>query len=192
MNAGDAKAALRLVSSNPTPDPPPAGADRPAGPPPQLQSEPGKMQLPAGKWSRYAGKLGAALTVTSSAALIRKGGREPNEPDDADVDLLADALEEGLRIKFGDHDVPWYMGAVLAAGGVYAGMRVGASKISKDGKPAAAAQLDDAQADAAQAAPVQLDDNGAIVPDSIPATAPAPRPHVPPRVIVSPMRKTST
>lgn len=186
MNAGDAKAALRLVSSNPAPAGGPA-ADHGPGPAADHASPaadhgpgPGRMQLPAGKWSRYAGKLGAALTVTGSASMIRRGGREPNEPDDADVDLLADALEEGLRIKFGDHDVPWYMGAVLAAGGVYAGMRVGASKISKTGD---GAQLSDV---------AQVDAQGAIVPDAIPEAAAPPRPHVPPSVIVSPMRKTTS
>jgi hypothetical protein len=89
-----------------------------------------------------------------SAASIRKGGREPNDPDDADVDLLQEALEEGLRLKFGEHDVPWWLGAALAAGGVYAGMRIGAQKIEKPDAP-------------------KVDEAGALKPDT-PNPAPTP------------------
>lgn len=92
----------------------------------------GKTVMPAGKWARYAGTLGAGLTVTVSGAIIRKGGHKPNQPDDSDVDLLRDALEEGLKLRFGDGEVPWWLGAALAAGGVYAGMRVGAEKLAPE------------------------------------------------------------
>lgn len=85
-----------------------------------------------GHWAKYAGKLGTALTVTISATAIRKGGHEPNDPDDDDCRLLSEALEEGLRLKFGDHALPWWLGAALAAGGVYAGMRVGARKLEAE------------------------------------------------------------
>jgi len=102
----------------------------PAKTPDPITSTPaGSVSLPAGKWARYAAKLGGALTVTASAAMIRSGGHEPNQPDDGDVDLMVDALEEGLRVRFGDGPVPWWMGAALAAGGVYAGMRIGAKKL---------------------------------------------------------------
>lgn len=130
----------------------------------------GKVSVPVGgKWARYAGKLGAALTVTVSAAAIRKGGHEPNDPDDADVDFLQEALEEGLRLKFGDGPVPWWLGAAFAAGGVYAGMRVGAAKL-----PPKDAPIDGAPAPAApSSAPARP------APGVAPGPAPAP---APPRV----------
>lgn len=108
----------------------------PAAPSPPTPAAP----RTAARWSRYAGKLGAALTVTVSATAIRKSGYEPNEPDDQDVDLLCEALDEGLRLKFGDGDVPWWLGAALAAGGVYAGMRIGAKRL-KPTPPATPPQI---------------------------------------------------
>jgi hypothetical protein len=128
VNAGDVKAALGTTPSARVipirPDVLPAAPAAPGAP-----IQPDAIRMPAGRWARYAGKLGGALTVTVSAASIRRGGHEPNEPEDSDVELLQEALEEGLRLKFGDTDVPWWLGAALAAGGVYAGMRIGARKL---------------------------------------------------------------
>ncbi len=92
----------------------------------------GQVHMPAGQWAGYAGRLGAAITVTTSGAIIRRQGYEPEEPDESDVTLLREALEEGLKLRFGDGPVPWWLGAALAAGSVYAGMRIGAKKIKKD------------------------------------------------------------
>jgi len=132
VNAASARAALAAAAGAPGAPPNLTSVPMSAKAPP----DPARVAMPAGRWSRYAGKLGAALTVTFSAASIRKGGREPNEPDDADVDLLQEALDEGLRLKFGDTGVPWWLGCALAAGGVYAGMRIGAKKLpTADEKP---------------------------------------------------------
>ena len=135
MKAGEAKEALRLVSSNPNPDigeaSTAASTTSPVKDTNKPETDPKKaMVSTGGRWARYAGKLGAALTVTGCGVIIRKGGREPHEPDDDDVVLLQEALEEGLRLKYGDGEVPWWLGASLAAGGVYAGMRIGAPKVA--------------------------------------------------------------
>jgi hypothetical protein len=158
MNAGEARAAILKFS-------PPAGSPLASVPlPTSTPAETPKVSLPgSGRWSRYAGKLGAALTVTISAASIRKGGHEPNEPDDADVDLLQEALEEGLRLKFGDAGVPWWLGAALAAGGVYAGMRIGAVKVEKESQ-AAPVLTPDAPAAPAPASPLKPTMPGSIFP----------------------------
>lgn len=137
-NAGQVKAALAGIAWEPPPTPP-AKVPTPGAPvgtasTPTTTAEGGKVTVPAnaGRWARYAGKLGSALTVTAAAVAIRKQGYEPNTPDDVDVQLLEEALEEGLRLKFGDADIPWWLGAALAAGGVYAGMRVGAPKLETE------------------------------------------------------------
>jgi hypothetical protein len=90
----------------------------------------------AGRWTRYAAKLGSALLVTASASSIRKGGHEPREPDGEDVERFSEALDEGLALQFGTAAAPWWLGCALAAGGVYAGMRVGAAKLpAKESTP---------------------------------------------------------
>lgn len=130
-------APLRSVPMPPAPTPG-APVTAPAAEPPASAKPavaPGKVTLPVGKWARYAGTLGAGLTVTASAAIIRRGGHAPKQPDDSDVELLREALEEGLKIRFGDSDVPWWLGAALAAGGVYAGMRIGAEPLPGHEKP---------------------------------------------------------
>ena len=142
MNIGEARAKLRLVPDPPPPEPPPGQGGPPPGqggpPPGQPPGQPpgtalgGSVSMPSGHWARYAAKLGTALTVTVSASAIRKGGHEPNDPDDDDCRLLSEALEEGLRLRFGDTAIPWWLGAALAAGGVYAGMRVGAKKLEPE------------------------------------------------------------
>jgi hypothetical protein len=52
-----------------------------------------------------------------------------------------------LRLQYGDAAVPWWLGGALAAGGVYAGMRIGAAKLKKE----------------------NVDAQGAIIPDAAPA-----------------------
>ena len=156
MNAGDAKEALRLVSTNPDPDIGEATTEQTPATPEKPETDPKKaMVSTGGRWARYAGKLGAALTVTGSAAAIRYGGREPLEPDDDDVELLQEALEEGLRLKYGDGEVPWWLGASLAAGGVYAGMRVGAQKIAPP-EPEEGVEPDDGREPPQEEAPRRL------------------------------------
>lgn len=181
MNAADAKAALRLVpgwqDSEPSPAPTPApqggaGVAPPASSP-DTSAAPA-TSMPAGRWARYAGKLGSALTVTASAAAIRRGGHDPNMPDDADVDLLEQALEEGIRSRFGDAPVPWWMGAALAAGGVYASMRVGARRIEPAKPPAISAAvsgpasvLTPERTDPPAAAPAKAPTRSSIFPPSL-------------------------
>lgn len=142
MNVGQARASFGNI-----PDPPantnaqPAGAPPPTGappPPPGHQppdaptppdGDPAKVKLPSGgNWTRYAARLGTAATVGISAFAIRKGGHEPNEPDNEDCNLLVEALDEGLKLQYGSKEIPWWLGAAMAAGGVYTGMRVGAAK----------------------------------------------------------------
>ncbi len=100
--------------------PAPPGAPSADHPTPRLTSQ---------RWTRYAGTLGAGLAVTFCAASIRNGGNEPNPPEDSDVDGLRDALDEMLRLRFGDGAAPWWLEAALAAGGVYASMRINAKPI---------------------------------------------------------------
>lgn len=137
MNVLEIKAALQ-GSAMPVPE---TGATQAApiggfGSPPPTQSPSAsgeKIPLPnGGRYAKYAGKLGCALTVGLSAAIIRRGGHEPNEPDDSDTRMLEEALEEGVRLHYGDRAIPWWLGSALAAGGVYAGMRVGAPKVVRE------------------------------------------------------------
>jgi hypothetical protein len=147
MLAGEAKAALRLV--------PPVDTASASTPPPGAPVI--GLAGTGGRWARYAGKLGAAVTVTLCADSIRKGGHEPNDPDDSDVDLLQEALEEGLRLKFGDSDVPWWAGGALAMAGVYASMRVGAARLPpKDPPNTAGGAIIPDHTDTPQAPPPQV------------------------------------
>lgn len=143
MNVAAARAALRPRVEAPSNDNviplrsvPPAPDQRPSSPP---APEGGTVAVPVGRWAKYMGTLAAGLTVTAAAAAIRAGGHEPNQPDDADVDHLARALEEGLRMRFGDREAPWWLGAATAAASVYAAMRIGArprvTALVPDGKP---------------------------------------------------------
>ena len=137
MNAATAKAALRLVPTDPVsaPGSPPAQTPTPTAPAGQpAQSDAGAVQpgKTGGFWAKYCGKMGAALTVGLSGAIIRKGGREPNDADDQDVELMAQALEEGLLLQYGEKNIPWYLGAMMAGAGIYAGMRINAPKIKTD------------------------------------------------------------
>ena len=143
MNIGAARAAMLARGA-----PPPSNSNGATplrsvplssddGPP--APAETAQVPVTIGRWAKYAGKLGAGLTVTAAAAAIRAGGHEPNQPDDDDCDYLAAALEEGLRARFGDTVAPWWFGFVAAAGSVYAGMRIGARprvvELVPDGKP---------------------------------------------------------
>ena len=134
MNAAAAKAALAnwrppVEPAKPAPPSAPVTGvpDAPASTAPP-QTPTATTGVSGKRIARYAGKLGAALTVSVSASSIRKRGRVPNDPDDDDVQRLEDAIEEGIKEQYGDLPVPWYLGAALAAGGVYAGMRIGAKK----------------------------------------------------------------
>jgi hypothetical protein len=59
--------------------------------------------------------------------------------------MLEDALEEGIRLQYGDANIPWWLGSMLAAGGVYASMRVGAPKSVREADLQAAAPQETAQ-----------------------------------------------
>lgn len=143
MKAGDAKAALAnwqppVEPQKPVAPPVPkalVSTPQPAQPATPNDASPATSQMSGKRVAKYAGKLGAALTVSISASSIRKGGRVPNDPDDDDVERLEQALEEGIKEQYGDLPVPWYLGAALAAGGVYAGMRIGAKKQEDPGDP---------------------------------------------------------
>lgn len=139
MNAGEAKSALKLAYTNP--DPPVTAKATKSGPTGTVPHPDAPTAAPAGpdqgtlngvRWSRYAGKLAAAGVVSASGAIIKKKGFKPNPPDDDDIDLLVSALDEGLALRFGAaNNVPWWLGAALASGGIYANMRVGAEPLEQ-------------------------------------------------------------
>lgn len=137
MNLGDVRAALPdLAPIVPIRPPAPTDGAAPQSGQPVAsavlpKSHDGTVMLPAGKWCKYAGKLITGVTVMVSASSIRSAGHDPNDPDDDDCKLLQEAWEEGLILRFGDGPVPWWLGAALATGGVYAGMRIGARKLER-------------------------------------------------------------
>jgi len=151
MNAGAARLALAQVPA-PVPPVPPAN-DTTTAPAAATQPAPPDSTVDSGMtWTRYAGKLFSALTVPACYSLIEKQGYQPEQPDDSEVDRLSDALEAGLRLHFGTAKVPWWTGCALAAGGVYASMRVGAKKLAP--KPTTPAVVnDDPRPEATKQAP---------------------------------------
>lgn len=138
MSVGLAQQALSGVTPiGPTADPQPNAPVNPTGSPvspvPDIPTTPTHHvgHVMTDKWAGYAGRLGAAVAVGGTAAIIRRGGHEPDEPDDQDVRLLKEAIEEGLKIAYEGQPVPWWMGGLIAYGNVYAAMRIGAKPLKE-------------------------------------------------------------
>lgn len=140
MNVAAARAAmLRLVppppaappaaAAAPVPDPPPAAPPAAAAPPALVSVPPAPTATPRG-WARYAGSLGSGVAVALIGDSLRnqKPPLKPNEPDDADVRYLENAIAIGLTENFGDGPKPWWLDIGLGLCGIYAGMRIGAKR----------------------------------------------------------------
>lgn len=96
-------------------------------------------------------------------------GREPLDPDEDHVDELKRIVGDTLRQAFPDAQLPWWLAIPVAAGFVYADMRIGAARIA------------DATATPAAAPAPDLKLVPAAAPAQTPAPAPAPAPVDPSR-----------
>ena len=86
-------------------------------------------------WCKYAGFMGSGVVVKLNASFIRKGGHQPQPPDDDSVDYLRKSIEDGLRESFGDTAIPWWAAIGMAWGGVYASQSIGAKPLPPSERP---------------------------------------------------------
>lgn len=102
---------------------PPAPAAPPAEATPVVREE-------NRSFARMVGYVGTNIGVLVIGDAIRKGGREPNEPSDQDLEQTTDATAEAIARGLGDMSVPWWAGLCASWGNLYLSMRIGSKVLT--------------------------------------------------------------
>ena len=124
-----AAAPAPAVAPVPTPTPPTPGPAQPAPAPPERAGNRSFAEL--------AGYVAVNVGVVVIGDGIRKGGREPREVPQEDLDRTIAATSDAIVRGLGDMEVPWWAGLATAWGNLYLAMRVGAKPLEAASSPPA-------------------------------------------------------
>lgn len=156
---GQALASLRQAAPQP-------GATSPSGTPVGNQPAAGAAAPPAGapavrpeneSFAKLMGYVGTNVGILVIRDTLKKGGLDPQEPDDADIERTTEATAHAISMALGDAAIPWWGTLVASWGSLYLSMRIGA-------QPIKSASNDNAVSN----------DNASSAPTSPPAAGPTP------------------
>lgn len=140
---------------------------------PAVEVKPGTATMSAEQWAPYASEIIATAVVTARAENLVKKNLRPRYPDASDLRRFDMALQEGIRIRFGDTGAPWWFAAGLALTGIWVGMGRGATPLGPVDPDALVPQQPQQQAPVQQQTP-----------------APAPQHQQPPPAAAAPSQQS--
>lgn len=108
-------------------------------------------------FAKLMGYVGTNVGILVIRDTLKKGGLDPQEPDDADIERTTEATAHAISMALGDAAIPWWGTLVASWGSLYLSMRIGA-------QPIKSASNDNAVSN----------DNASSAPTSPPAAGPTP------------------